>query len=76
MKHWPSCGSWISFPQLRRNTINQGEAIGMDQKATARYERPSITVMDEEELLKVFQMTAAEISVASCWWGGCPTGCP
>ena len=48
----------------------------MDQQATARYERPSITVMDEEELLKVFQLTAAEISVASCWWGSCPTGCP
>ena len=48
----------------------------MDQQKTARYERPSITVMDEEELLKVFQMTAAEISVASCWWGACPTGCP
>jgi hypothetical protein len=48
----------------------------MDQQATARYERPSITVMDEEELLKVFQMTAAEISVASCWWASCPTGCP
>jgi hypothetical protein len=46
----------------------------MDQQA--RYERPSITVMDEEELLKVFQLTAAEISVASCWWGACPTGCP
>lgn len=42
-----------------------------------RYESPSIRVLDEEELLKVFQMTAAEISVASCWWGACPTAsCP
>ena len=39
------------------------------------YEAPSIKVLDEEELLKVFQMTAAEISVASCWWGACSVGC-
>ena len=41
-----------------------------------RYESPSIKVLDEEELLKVFQMTAAEISVASCWWTPCTAGCP
>lgn len=40
------------------------------------YESPSIRVLDEEELLKIFQMTAAEISVASCWWGACASGCP
>jgi len=40
------------------------------------YERPSARVLNEDELLNIFQMTAAEISVASCWWGGCPTGCP
>jgi hypothetical protein len=39
------------------------------------YETPSIRILDEEELLKVFQMTAAEISVASCWWGACSVGC-
>jgi hypothetical protein len=32
---------------------------------------PSVTVLGEEDLLKVFQMTAAEISVAGCWWGSC-----
>lgn len=37
---------------------------------------PSVRVLDEEELLKVFQMTAAEISVAGCWWGACSAGCP
>lgn len=47
----------------------------MDQ-TRMRYERPSVTVLDEDELLKVFQLTAAEISVASCWWASCPTGCP
>jgi len=40
------------------------------------YERPSIRILDEEELLKVFQMTAAEISVAACWWSPCTVGCP
>jgi hypothetical protein len=40
------------------------------------YERPTITVLKEDELLNIFQMTAAEISVASCWWMPCSTGCP
>ena len=44
--------------------------------APAAYEAPSAKVLDEEELLKVFQMTAAEISVASCWWGARSAGCP
>ena len=52
----------------------------MDQKtapdAQVKYERPSVTVLSEDELLKVFQVTAAEISVASCWWAACPSSCP
>jgi hypothetical protein len=48
----------------------------MDQQTQTRYERPSVTVLEEDELLKVFQLTAAEISVASCWWAACPTQCP
>jgi PqqD family protein of HPr-rel-A system len=40
------------------------------------FERPTAKVLDEDELLKIFQMTAAEISVASCWWGACTVGCP
>lgn len=39
------------------------------------YEKPAIRVLDEEELLTVFQMTAAEISVASCWWSLMSVGC-
>jgi len=43
----------------------------------ADYAPPSVRVLDEEDLLKVFQMTAAEISVASCWWSVCPSrSCP
>ena len=40
------------------------------------YASPAVKVLDEEDLLKVFQITAAEISVASCWWGACTAGCP
>ena len=37
-----------------------------------RYESPTITVMDRDEVLQAFQMTAAEISAAGCWWSpGC-----
>lgn len=32
------------------------------------YERPKITEMDRDEVLQTFQMTAAEISAAGCWW--------
>jgi len=32
------------------------------------YVKPTVAVLDEEELLSVFQMTAAEITVAMCWW--------
>jgi hypothetical protein len=40
------------------------------------YEKPALRILDEEELLKIFQMTAAEISVAACWWSFCSLGCP
>jgi len=46
------------------------------QVGAKAYERPSIRQLDEDELLNAFQMTAAEISVASCWWAACPSGCP
>ena len=32
------------------------------------YERPKITPMDRDEVLQAFQMTAAQISAAGCWW--------
>jgi len=47
------------------------------QVGAKAYERPSIRQLDEDELLNAFQMTAAEISVAACWWGNCPSAaCP
>jgi hypothetical protein len=42
-----------------------------------RYEAPKITPMDRDEVLQAFQMTAAQISAAGCWWApGCtPAPC-
>ena len=37
-----------------------------------RYEAPKITSMDRDEVLRAFQMSAAQISAAGCWWS---TGC-
>lgn len=33
-----------------------------------RYEKPRITSMDRDEVLQAFQMSAAQISSAGCWW--------
>ena len=35
------------------------------------YERPTIKTMDRDDVLTAFQMTAAQISSAGCWWGSC-----
>lgn len=38
----------------------------------ADYKTPSVTKMDRDEVLQAFQMTAAQISAAGCWWApGC-----
>ena len=54
--------------------------MSSDRAATAsetqpRYEAPSLRVMNEEEVLAAFQLTAAQISAAGCWWSPLPTGC-
>ena len=36
------------------------------------YERPTMTEMNQDDVLATFQMTASEISSAGCWWGSCP----
>lgn len=33
-----------------------------------RYEIPTITPMDRDGVLQAFQMSAAQISAAGCWW--------
>jgi len=36
------------------------------------YEPPKITGMNRDDVLQAFQMTAAQISAAGCWWvSGC-----
>jgi hypothetical protein len=42
----------------------------------APYHAPMLRDVTEDEVLASFQMTAAEISAASCWWFSCATGCP
>jgi hypothetical protein len=32
------------------------------------YEAPKITMMNRDDVLQAFQMTAAQISAAGCWW--------
>jgi hypothetical protein len=40
----------------------------MDTDTRPNYETPKITPMDRDEVLQAFQMTAAQISAAGCWW--------
>ena len=40
------------------------------------YERPKVTPMDRDEVLQAFQMTAAQISAAGCWWTPACTATP
>jgi len=49
------------------NDITQ-ESFKRLQAVLPKYERPQITIMRDEEVLKAFQMTALEISAAGCWW--------
>jgi hypothetical protein len=39
------------------------------------YVAPIIREMSEDEVLVAFQMSAAEISAATCWWTPAPSGC-
>jgi hypothetical protein len=42
-----------------------------------KYEAPKITSMDRDEVLRAFQMSAAQISAAGCWWSpGCSNSTP
>jgi hypothetical protein len=42
---------------------------------TPKYERPSIKVMTDEEVLRAFQMTAAQIGAAATWWSATCSAC-
>lgn len=46
------------------------QAVATDGRPA--YEAPKITMMDRDDVLQAFQMTAAQISAAGCWWvSGC-----
>lgn len=36
-----------------------------------QYQAPAIRVMNESEVLIAFQMSAAKIGAAGCWWAAC-----
>jgi len=42
---------------------------------TPRYETPTISVLSDEEVLRAFQMTAAQIGAAATWWGPACSAC-
>jgi hypothetical protein len=44
------------------------ETPATEQDDLPPYEPPRITILDDDEVLKAFQMTAKEISAAGCWW--------
>ena len=48
--------------------------VEQDAMEQPSYSRPTIREMSEKEILAAFQMTAAKISAAGCWWGSCPNG--
>jgi hypothetical protein len=63
----------VSSKEARDQGVGSRAESGQGSDRPAAYEEPSIRALNEEELLDIFQMTAAEISVASCWWGACPS---
>ena len=58
-------------------TVTKEEESMAQNEQRPRYETPKITAMDRDEVLQVFQMSAAQISAAGCWWAaGCSTSTP
>lgn len=47
----------------------------VDGGTAPKYERPTITVMTDDEVLRAFQMTAAQIGAAAVWWSGTCSAC-
>jgi hypothetical protein len=52
--------------------LSIAETIAKDDAAQKpSYERPTLQVMNQDEVLQALQMSANEISAAGCWWGSC-----
>ena len=54
--------------------IEKAKDQGSEDSGLPEYVKPTLQVLDEKEILVAFQMTAAKISAAGCWWGSCPNG--
>ena len=54
------------------NTVSD---IQSAPSAAPRYEPPTVTVMTDEEVLRAFQMTAAQIGAAAVWWSASCSSC-
>lgn len=44
------------------------ENVLIPQEVMPKYEPPRIAVLTDEEVLRAFQMTAAQIGAAAQWW--------
>jgi hypothetical protein len=53
------------------HTLTGGSGFTGADAPRPQYQTPSIRVMDESEVLIAFQMSAARIGAAGCWWAAC-----
>ena len=51
-------------------TIDRADS-GAQELTLPEYERPSLKVMEQDDVLEAFQITSTEISAAGCWWSIC-----
>lgn len=48
--------------------LNSAQNSHVSEGSRPKYAPPSITVMSDEDVLRAFQMTAAQIGAAATWW--------
>jgi hypothetical protein len=53
-----------------QNNVQSPETLAIPQ-----YETPTIKVLSDEEVLRAFQMTAAQIGAAAVWWSASCSAC-
>ena len=49
--------------------------IDETDRGLPKYESPKITPMTNEEVLRAFQLTAAQIGAAATWWSASCSAC-
>jgi hypothetical protein len=57
---------------MKNNNESAVFAAAVDAPA---YEAPTVRVMSDEEVLRAFQMTAAQIGAAAVWWTASCAAC-